>query len=138
MTVLGARLGSDTSVKRLALRYAAPIRPTALFDGNCKDIANAAFGPDDTWRLRVYLQLTPQPQHLNIDAAIEDVFVEPGRLQQILARKRSLRRIEEGQQQGVLAFAQGNRPFLRIAQTPAAPLNPPSAEPLFPLLDLLA
>src|SRR6267143_5790437 len=28
--------------------------------------------------------------------AIEDVFVEPGRLQQILARKRSPRRIEEG------------------------------------------
>ncbi|MDB5604403.1 MAG: NADH:flavin oxidoreductase/NADH oxidase [Bradyrhizobium sp.] len=67
------------------LRYAAPIRPTAFFDGNCKDIANAAFGPDDTWRLRVYLQLAPQPQHLNIDAAIEDVFAEPGRLQQILA-----------------------------------------------------
>ena len=85
-----------------------------MFDGNCKGIADAAFGPDDTWRLRVYLQLTPQPQHLNIDAAIEDVFVEPGRLQQILARKRSLRRIEEGQQQGVLAFAQGNRPLLRI------------------------
>jgi hypothetical protein len=80
---------SDTSVKRLArpltiLRYAAPIRPTALFDRNCKDIANAAFGPDDTWCLRVYLQLAPQPKHPNIDAAIEDVFVEPGRLQQIL------------------------------------------------------
>src|SRR6476620_2838404 len=112
--------------------------PRAIpFDGNCKDIANAAFGPDDTWRLRVCLQLTPQPQHLNIDAEIEDVFVEPGRLQQILARKRSLRRIEEGQQQGVLAFAQGKRPFLRIGQTPAATIKSPSVEPVFALLDIV-
>src|SRR5258708_23245192 len=74
---------------------AALIRPTALFDGNCKDIADAAFGFDDTCRLRVCLQFAPQPQHLNIDAAIEDVFVEPGRLQQMLDRKRPLRAMEE-------------------------------------------
>jgi len=67
----------------------------------------------------------------------EDVFVEPGRLQQILARKRSLRRIEEGQQQGVLPFAQGNRPFLRIGQTPAATIKSPSVEPVFALLDVV-
>ena len=89
-----------------------------------EDVADAALGLDDPRRARIGLQLAPQPQHLNIDAAIEDVFVEPGRLQQILARKRSLRRIEEGQQQGVLAFAQGNRPFLRIGQTPAATIKP--------------
>src|SRR5216684_2608501 len=115
---------------------AALIRPTALFDGNCKDIAEAAFGPDDTWHLRVCLQFPPQPQHLNIDAAIEDVFVEPGRLQQILARKRSLRRIEQGQQQGVLAFAKGHRPFLRIDEAPAATIKPPSAELVSAPLDV--
>src|ERR1700686_4155508 len=140
-TVLGARSASHTSVKRLALtlailRYGAPIRPTALFDGNCKDIADAAFGLDDTWRLRVCLQFAPQPQHLNVDAAIEDVFVEPGCLQQILARKRPLRRIEEGQQQGVLAFAQGNRPFLRHVKAPAATIKPPSAELVSAPLDV--
>src|SRR5260221_14668117 len=111
--------------------------PRAIpFDGNCKEIANAAFGPDDTWRLRVYLQFAPQPQPLNIDAAIEDVFVEPGCLQQILARKRSLRRIEEGQQQGVLAFAQGNRPFPRIDEASAATIKPPSAELVSAPLDV--
>src|ERR1700676_4896534 len=108
------------------------IRPTALFDRNCKDIADAAFGLDDTRHLRVCLQFAPQPQHLNIDAAIEDVFVEPGCLQQILARKRPLRRIEEGKQQGVLAFAQGNRPFLRIDEAPATTIKPPSAEIVSP------
>src|SRR3984893_11440948 len=80
------------------------IRPTALFDGNCKDIADAAFGLDDMWLLRVCLQFAPQPQHLNVDAAIENIFVEPGRLQQILARKRSLRRIDERHEQGAAFF----------------------------------
>jgi len=124
-------------VKRLTLTInAAPVRPTALFDRNCKDIANAAFGPDDAWCLRIYLQLAPQPKHPNIDAAIEDVFVEPDRLQQILARKRSPRRIEEGQQQGVLTFAQGNRPLLWIGQSPAATIKSPTVEPVFSLLDI--
>src|SRR6267142_2221828 len=70
-------------------------------------------------------------------AAIEDVFVEPGRLQQILARKRPLRRMEEGQQQGVLAFAQGYRPFLRIDEAPVVTIKPPSAELVSALLDIV-
>src|SRR5258707_5576895 len=61
-------------------------------------------------------------------AAIEDVFVEPGRLQQILARKPPLRRMEEGQQQGVLAFAQRYRPVLRIDEAAVATMKPTSAE----------
>src|SRR5258708_5879088 len=101
----GRQAGSGSPWPSPILRCAAPIRPTALLDRNCKDIADAAFGLDDTWRLRVCLQFAPQPQYLNIDAAIKDVFVKPGRLQQMLARKRPLRRIEEGQQQGVFAFA---------------------------------
>src|SRR6202030_3079361 len=52
------------------------------------------------------------------------------------ARKRSLRRIEEGQQQGVLAFAQGNRPFPRIDEAPAATIKPPSAELVSAPLDV--
>src|SRR4029077_18081868 len=78
--------------------------------------------------VRIDLQFAPQPQHLNVDAAIEDIFVEPGRLQQILARQWPLRRIEEGLQQGVLALAEGTRPFLRIEEAPAATIKPPSAE----------
>jgi len=92
-------------------------------------MARGAFGSTSSLRL--------QPKHPNIDAAIEDVFVASGRLQQMLARKRSPRRIEEGQQQGVLAFAQGNWPFLRIGQTPAATIKSPSVEPVFALLDIV-
>src|SRR3981189_1648330 len=54
----------------------------------------------------------------------------------MLARKWSLRRIEDGQQQGVLAFAQGNRPFLRIDEAPAATIKPPSAELVSAPLDV--
>jgi hypothetical protein len=54
--------------------------------------------------------------------------MESGGLQQMLARKRPLWRIEERQQEGVLAFTQGNRPFLRIDEAPAATIKPPSAE----------
>jgi hypothetical protein len=103
--------------------------------GNCKGIADAAFGLDDTWRFRVCLQFAPQPQHLDIDAAIEDVFVEPGGLQQMLARKRPLWRVEERQQEGVLAFTQGNRPFLRIDEAPAATIKPLPAELVSASLD---
>src|SRR5712672_1673779 len=42
------------------------------FDGQRKYVANAAFGQDDTRRVWIGLQLTPQAQHLNVDAAIED------------------------------------------------------------------
>src|SRR5467141_2608429 len=54
----------------------------------------------------------------------------------MLARKRPLRRIEEGHQQGVLALAQGNRPFPRIDEAPAATIKPPSAELVSAPLDV--
>src|ERR1700738_5602806 len=112
-----------------AVPAAALLSSLERLDWQREDVSSAAFGPDEPWHLRVSLQFAPQPQHLNIDAAIEDVFVEPGRVQQILARERPLRRIEEGQQQRVLGFAQGNRPFLRIGQTPAATIKSRCLEP---------
>jgi len=36
-----------------------------------------------------------------------------------------------------LAFAQSNRPFLRIGQTPAATIKSPSVEPVFALRDVV-
>jgi hypothetical protein len=38
--------------------------------------------------------------------------------------------------QKALHAAQGNRPFLRIGQTPAATIKPPSAEPVFASLNV--
>ena len=51
----------------------------------------------------------PQPQDLDIDAAIENILVNSGGLQQVFPRQRPLRRFEKGQQQRILAFAQRDR-----------------------------
>lgn len=55
---------------------------TALegFDGWTEDIAEAAFGLDDLRRAGIGLQLATEPQHLHIDAAVEDILVDPGGL----------------------------------------------------------
>jgi hypothetical protein len=55
------------------------------FDGQRKYVANAAFGQDDARRVWIGLQLAPQAQDLHVDAAIEDIFVDAGRLQKVLA-----------------------------------------------------
>ena len=61
-------------------------RPSSeCFDGQRKYVANAAFGQDEARRVWVGLQLAPQPQYLHVDTAIEDIFVNPGRLQKVLA-----------------------------------------------------
>jgi hypothetical protein len=77
-----------------------------LFDRQRKNIANAALGPDHPRRIQINLQLAPQPQDPNINAAIEDIFMNSRRTQEMLARKRSLWRFQKRQQQGVLTFAQ--------------------------------
>ena len=60
-------------------------RPSSeCFDGQRKHVANAAFGQDDA-RRAIGLQLAPQAQHLNVDTTIEDIFVDAGRLQKVLA-----------------------------------------------------
>ena len=44
------------------------------------------------------VQLAPRPQDLDIDAAIENILVNSGGLQQVFPRQRPLRRFEKGQQ----------------------------------------
>jgi len=61
-------------------------------------VADASLRPDDARRAGVGLELAPQPQDLHIDGAVEDIFVHAGRLQQVLAAERSLRRVEKGDQ----------------------------------------
>ena len=61
------------------------------------------------------LQLAPQPQDLNIDAPIEDIFMNSRRTQQMLARKRSLRCFQKRQQQGILTFTQRNWCFIGVS-----------------------
>ncbi len=97
-------------------------------DRQIEHVTNAAHRVNDARCARFDLQLAPQPQHLDIDAAVEDIPVNACRLQQMLARERSLRRFEKGKQQGILTLAQRHRIVLRIEQPPVAALDPPSVE----------
>ena len=60
--------------------------------------ADAAHGLNDARRAGVSLELAPQPQDLHIDGAVEDIFMHTGRLQQVLAAERSLRRVKKNDQ----------------------------------------
>src|SRR5258708_35449358 len=95
-----------------------------------KHIADAALGLDHARCPRIDLQLASQPQHLDVDAAIENVLVEPGGLQQMLARQESLRGFEKGNQQRVFALAQHDLHTLGIDQLAAAALKLPAVEPV--------
>lgn len=59
-----------------------------------ENIADAALGLNDARRSRIAPQLAPQPQHLNVDAAIENIFMNGGRLKQMLAGQGALGRLE--------------------------------------------
>ena len=82
-------------------------RPSSeCFDGQRKHVADAAFGQNDARRVWIGLQLAPQAQDLHVDSAIEDIFVDPGRLQKVFAGERSLRSIRNAIRS---AFAIGQR-----------------------------
>ena len=61
-----------------------------LLHGQVKDIPDAALRPYDARRAHVGFEFAPQPQHLHVDATIENVFMNSSSLQQMLPRKRSL------------------------------------------------
>src|SRR5258706_13496459 len=98
------------------------------FDGQRKYVANAAFGQDDARRVWIGLQLAPQAQYLNVDTAIEDIFVDAGCLQKVLAGERSLRSIEKRNQKRVFALGHRNRDSAAISQAPDAPVKLPAAQ----------
>src|ERR1700736_6247768 len=98
------------------------------FNGQCKYVANAAFGQDDARRVWIGLQLAPQAQYLNVDTAIKDIFVDAGRLQKVLAGKRSLRSIEKRNQKRVFALGQRNRGSAGISEPPDPPVKLPATK----------
>jgi hypothetical protein len=108
---------------------AAPICSKALHRQH-KNIADAALGLDHARCIRINLQLAPQPQDLNIDAPIEDIFMNSRRMQQMLARKRPLGCFQKRQQQGILAFTQRDWCFIRIYESSTITLKPPTVEPV--------
>ena len=101
---------------------------TEEFDGQCEHVADSAFGLDDRWCAWIGVQLASQAQHLHIDAAVEDIFVDAGRLQKVFAGERSLRGIEKRNQQRIFALGERDRDSAGITQAPAAPIKLPGAK----------
>jgi hypothetical protein len=100
------------------------------FHPGSEHIADAALGLDDAWRARIDLQLAPQPQHLDIDAAIENILVYTGGLQQLLPRERPLRGFKKGEQQAVLTLAQRDRRAVGVEELSTTPFKHPAVEPV--------
>src|SRR3981081_1829897 len=108
-------------------------RPSSeCFDGQRKHVANTAFGQDDARRVWIGLQLAPQAQYLNVDTAIEDIFVDAGCLQKVLAGERSLRSIEKRTQKRVFALGQCDRDSAGLSEAPDAPVKLPAAKSAAP------
>src|SRR5690242_19913653 len=98
------------------------------FDRQGKHVADAALGSNDARRTRIGLELAPQSQDLNIDAAVENVLMHARGLQQVLSAEGPLGCIEKGGQQRIFAFGQRNFSPVGVAETPSPPLQLPAAE----------
>jgi hypothetical protein len=61
-----------------------------------KDISDSALGLDDLRRARIVLQFAAKAKNLDVDAAIEDVFVDSSRLQKMLPAEWTLGSVQEG------------------------------------------
>jgi hypothetical protein len=93
-----------------------------------KDVTDAALGLDDARCARVAFQLAPKAQDLHVDAAVENVLVDAGRLQKVLAAERALRRLEKGNEQRVLALGQDHGSAVRIGEPSCPAVELPTGE----------
>jgi hypothetical protein len=84
----GTKSASNNSVTIVvcgAIFSSLMVYSSKRFDRQHEDVADAALRLDCAWGTRIDLQFTPQLQDLDIDAPIEDMFVDRGGLQQVLA-----------------------------------------------------
>src|SRR5277367_2867619 len=93
-------------------------------------IADASLGLDHLRRAWVGLQFAAKAENLHVNAAIEDVFVDPRRLQKMLSAERPLRSVEERDKQRVLAFGQGDVRAIWIGKLSGAQIEPPAGKPI--------
>jgi hypothetical protein len=98
-------------------------------DWQREHITDTALSPDNARCTRIDLQFAPQPQDLDIDAPIENFFVNSvGSLQQMLPRERPLRCLEKCEQQRILTVAQRDWRRIGIEESPATAFQLPAVE----------
>jgi hypothetical protein len=89
---------------------------------------------NDARHVRVGLQLATQPQNLDVNAAIEDILVYTGRVQEVFAADWSLRSIQERDKQRVLFLRHRHHISVSVGQASRAAVKLPIAEPTTALL----
>ena len=124
--IVSAVNNTVTSVVFAASYFTIDIRSSKPLYGRRKDIADAALSLDYARHTRIDLQFVPQPP--DVDAPIEDIFVNSGGSQQMLRREGPLRCIEKGAQQGILTFAQRARGPVGIDEFSATTIKLPAVE----------
>jgi len=100
------------------------------FDLRGENISDASLGLDDLGRPRVVLQFAAKAENLYVNAAIEHVFVDSGRLQKMLTVKRPLRSVEEGDKKRIFAFGQRDVRAIGIGELSSAQVEPPIGKPI--------
>jgi hypothetical protein len=68
---------SWTSCRRTILKSLAARLPSKRVDRQGEEVADATFGLDNARRARVGFKLASETQDLDVDASIEDVFMDP-------------------------------------------------------------
>lgn len=108
------------------------------FDGGIEQIAYPPFRFDQAGHTGIGFQFATESQDLNVNAAIEDVFMHPRGLHQVFAAEWTSRRIQEGDQQPVLRFGQRHRDVIWIGETAQAPIEQPAPAKLATALSGIA
>ncbi len=76
----GIITGADNIVTTVTIRAAFPSFLERFYRQR-EHITDTALGSDNPRRTGIDLELAPQPQDLDVDAPIENIFVNPGGLQ---------------------------------------------------------
>jgi hypothetical protein len=121
-----------TAAREFALLHGGQELVSEPLDRNRKHIANPTLGLDDLGCAGIALKLAAQTQNLHVDAAIEHIFMDARRLQQVLAAERPLRCFKEGHEKRVFPFRQSHRRTAGVAQSPRFRIELPSRKAVAP------
>jgi hypothetical protein len=117
----------------LGFRLAPALKPAFLTDDhldplyrNSEYVSDTALGLDDARCAGVAFELAAQAKNLHVDAAVEDILVNAGRLQQMIATKRPQWRFEKGEQHCILTVRQCDLCAGRVGESAALTVELPA------------
>src|SRR5262249_32765597 len=104
--------------------------PSERLHHGAENVSDSTLGPDDARGTRIRFKLPSQPQYLDVDAAVENVLMDPGGLQQLLPAQGPLGSSKERQQQSKLALRESHQFPGGVGELSASPFKLPAVEPV--------